>query len=310
MKLSEKLLLAIQTTKSNIIQNNKLSGIHAKSNKQKFTSNWIGFLRGVLASNKIEEAELEPLIMHTSEFLQHVSDDDAIELIEELEQAWPDVSDEAEGIIENILEFREDEAVEDGKHSPFNYYCGFLKGIACDNKITVSELNTAIELCQTFPTLLSEPRVSDLMENIKIIIADGIVDEDEQLDVCNWISRIVGDSFADTGLTSSMDMAATPEFEVAVTLNDLKNKNIVVTGIFADDFIQRDVIEALEAEGSRVTKSVSRKTDYVVFGNKGNKHWTHTHAGIKLMKAYDLQAKTGKPKMIRESEIRKLFSKD
>ena len=264
----------------------------------------------ILASNKIEEAELEPLIIHTSEFLQLVSDDDAIELIEELEQAWPDVSDEAEGIIDNILEFREDEAVEDGKHSPFNYYCGFLKGIACDNRISASELQTAIDICKTFPMLLDEPRVASLMKNIEIIIADGVVDQDEEAEVCDWISKIVGDSYADTGITSSLDVISSPEYETSISLSDLKNKKVVVTGIFAEDFIQKEVIEALEGEGVRVTRKVSSKTDYVVFGRKGNQHWTHTHAGTKLMDAYKLQQKTGKPKLIREAEIRKLFSKD
>ena len=309
MKLSEKLLIAMEAANENRVAEAKLSRFNSKLNKQKFTSNWIGFLRGVVASNSVEEAELEPLIVHTQDFLMHVSDDDAIELIEELKQSWPDVTDEAEGLLENILEFRESDASSDGKHSPYNYFCGFLKGIACDNKITVSELNTALQLCEQFPTLLSETRVSNLIENIQIIIEDGIVDAEEELEVCNWISKIVGDSFADTGLTSSMDMAATPEYETTISLDDLKNKSVVVTGIFADDFIQKEVIDTLEAEGIRVTRSVSSKTDYVIFGHKGNKHWTNTHAGTKLMRAYDLQAKTGKPKLIRESEIRKLFGK-
>lgn len=309
MKTSEKLLIAIQAAKAKRIETESLGHLHTVLNKKKFTSNWIGFLRGVLASSKIEEAELEPLIIHTEDFLNHVSDADAIELIEELEQSWPDVTEEAAGLLENILEFRESDAASDGRHSPYNYFCGFLKGIACDNKITISELHTAIQLCETFPTLLSETRVSNLMENIKIIIEDGIVDAEEEIAVCDWISRIVGDSFADTGLTSSMDMAATPEYETTISLDDLKNKTVVVTGIFAEDFIQKEVIDTLEAEGVKVLQKVSSKTDYVVVGHKGNENWTHTHAGTKLMKAHDLRARTEKPKLIHETAIRKLFRK-
>ena len=123
------------------INSKALETIHQERNLLKATCYWLGFLSGVLSSESVEKAELEPLILHSQEFLSNFHDEDAAELLLELEQAWPDISREAEGIIENIVDMRIEELDLNQGYNSTNLFYGFLKGIACDNVISKEELD-------------------------------------------------------------------------------------------------------------------------------------------------------------------------
>ena len=61
--------------------------------------------------------------------------------------------------------------------------------------------------------------------------------------------------------------------------NFFKNKTVVLTGKLAH-FTRSEFTKKLESLGAKVTGSVSKKTDYVIYG---------TDAGSKLTKAESLQ---------------------
>lgn len=315
MKTSEKMLEVIKRTRekndpfsqTNTISNKSLETVHAKKVAYKAKCFWLGFLRGLLASENITQDELEPLVMHTRELLSHFPDDDAYELLTEISMDWDDLLAEAEGLVENILEFREGEAELEEGYNAKNYFHGFLKGIACDNLITFSELNFAATFLTENPKLLKDPRVSVINDQIDLILADGEVDAEESDEICSWISRLVGDSFADTSLTAMTDQGGSEDYLKTLDINSIVNVDAVVTGVFNQKRSRRQIVTELKNLGVEIKQGVSKKTDFLIVADEASKYWATPNAGTKLLKAHDLKQETGKPNLVSEHLINQML---
>jgi NAD-dependent DNA ligase len=279
-----------------------LETIHKERNIKKATCYWLGFLRGVIASESVVQAELEPLIIHSNELLNYFHDDDAEELLAELEQQWPDASAEAEGIIKNILDVRLQEIDLEEGYNSINLFYGFLKGIACDNVITLKELKVFLNYLDSYPKLIEDPRILDIKLKTVAAMEDSIIDTEESDEICEWISRLVGDSFADTGLTRSTDSRLQNEILQEVSISDLKGSLVVITGTF-QNYSRRTIKERLSALNVTVVNSISRKVDYLVVSQEASRYWATPNAGTKLLKAHKLRAEFDRPMLIGEDTL-------
>jgi hypothetical protein len=284
-----------------------LGTIHREANHMKEICFWLGFLRGIVSSDGILTDELEPLILHTEEFLRHFPDEDADELLNEICNDWPDVSEEAEGIIENILEFRDENVDLSKGYNASNYFSGFMKGIACDNIISSQEVDKTLAFLSDHPEILKEPKVKDIRDQMISAMDDGHISTDESEELCSWISRLVGDSFADTGLSSCRDKAATEEFEKELQISDLVGSSVVVTGVFSGRLTRRQIVAALSAHGVEVVQSVTKKVTHLIVADEASRHWARTNAGTKLMAADKLRQNTGQPKLVSEMLLLQLL---
>ena len=314
MKNSEKLLSILDelrkrrsSTGSSKLNDAALVTIHREADHMKETCFWLGFLRGIVSSDGILTDELEPLILHTEEFLSHFPDEDAEELLIEICNDWPDVSEEAEGIIENILEFRDENVDLSKGYNANNYFSGFMKGIACDNIISSQEVDNALAFLSDHPEILKEPKVKDIRDQMISAMEDGDISIDESEELCSWISRLVGDSFADTGLSSNRDKAATEDFEKDLQLSDLVGSSVVVTGVFRGRLTRREVVAALSGYGVNVVQSVTKTVSHLIVADEASRHWAKPNAGTKLLKADILRQKTGHPKLVSENLLLKLL---
>ena len=315
MKTSEKMLEIIKRARernnpfsqTNTISDKSLETIHSKKAGTKAKCFWIGFLRGLIASEDIIQEELEPLVIHTSELLSLFHDDDAYELLTEISVEWEDVLAEAEGLVENILEFRESEAELDEGYNAKNYFHGFLKGIACDNRISYNELSFANTFLNENSKLLKDPRVADINNQIDLILDDGEVDAEESDEICSWISRLVGDSFADTGLTAMTDQGGSEDYLKTLDINSIVNADAVVTGVFNQKRSRRQIVAELEILGTEIKQGVSKKTDFLIVADEASKYWATPNAGTKLLKAHNLKQETGKPELVSEHLINQLL---
>ena len=289
------------------ISNKKLSFIHAKKINMKAKCFWIGFLRGLIASDDIVTEELEPLVIHTCEFLTFLNDDDANELLTEISLDWDDVREEAEALVENILEFREQEAELDEGYNATNYFQGFLKGIACDNRISYNELSFAASFLSENEMLFRDQRVEDIKAQIDLILSDGEVDEQEPDEICFWISRLVGSSFADTGLTSMTDQAGSEDYVRFLDVNRFEKAATVLTGVFSKNRSRKRIVDELEKLGANIKNTVSKKTNFLIVADEASKYWATPNAGTKLLKAHNLKQETGKPELVSEHLIKQLL---
>ncbi len=85
----------------------------------------------------------------------------------------------------------------------------------------------------------------------------------------------------------------TVEEKIEVSENAFKGKTVVITGTMSVS--RGEIKKQLEALGAKVSSSVSKKTDYVIFGED---------AGSKYDKAVELNVKT-----INEEEMNKMANK-
>ena len=289
------------------INKKALEVIHKEKNIQKATCYWLGFLKGVIASDSVVEAELESLVIHSRELLGFLHDDDAEELLTELELSWPDIENEADGLIENILDIRIKELNLNESYNSTNYFYGFLKGIACDNTVSINELNVLVELIEEHSNLLADPRIFGIHKKTLISLKDNVIDQDESDEICEWISRLVGDSFADTGLTNSSDGGLQQEILNDISFEDLKGSSVAITGTFKD-YSRIEIKKQLETMNVMLCNSVSKKVDYLIVSDEASKHWATTNAGTKILKAHKLKSKHGKPNFIDERSLLSLLT--
>lgn len=274
-----------------------LGRIHKASNDKKFFCYFTGFLEGILASGGIEVGEVEPLIVQCKDFVSNVSDGDAFDIVEDFDAellAYESVMD--------IAEIRSDRIDQGCEKSAVNRFLGFCAGIACDDIITDREATSLIDLAASNPTVLNDIHVRTLVNTCIEALEDGIVEKHESVEICNVITRLVGDAYCDTGISSLGNIPALNTIRLDDADTQLDGKHLVLTGAFSIS-PRRLIEDELSARGAEVMKSVSRKTDYVVVATESSRDWIQTHKGTKLIKALELQDKHGRPDFIPEANL-------
>ncbi|HDZ72486.1 MAG TPA: hypothetical protein ENH55_06840 [Aurantimonas coralicida] len=279
-----------------------LANIHRKANQRKAAAYWLGFLRGVLASSRVETREMGPLRIEAEQFLTLLHDEDAAELIRDLDTAWDDTSAEIYSVIECIVGVRSREFVIETDKDEVNEFYGFCAGIACDNVITPHEVEKLIDRVWRSDILLDDRRVASMAKTVSFAIADGRITPDESEDICDWITRLVGDSAADTGVATFgnvgvIDGALDDPAEVV-----FEGRMFVLTGKFAIG-PRKAVARMIAERGGGWKNAVCRKTDYLAVAASASRDWRHTHEGLKIMRAMKLRGKGGRPHMVQEPTL-------
>ena len=276
----------------------ELARIHYRANSRKALGYWLGFLRGVIASENVVRGELMPLRVEAHRFLALLHDDDAAELISDLD-LWAEDTGEIYNILETIVEMRSREFLVMNQKDLVNEFYGFCAGIACDNSITPKEVEKLLARLDTNPSLRDDKRIASLEHAARLSIDDGRITPEEGEDICGWISRIVGDSATDTGLPTFGNVGV-----IDGALNDrsqfvIRNRMFVLTGKFIIG--PRKVIGAkIEEFGGAWKNTMCSQTDYLVVATEASRDWKHSHEGGKILKAMDLRGKGGRPNVVHE----------
>lgn len=134
----------------------------------------------------------------------------------------------------------------------------------------------ALLIVQRFKNLnkIMQASVSDLtaIDTIGETIAESITTYFAQASVQKLVQELI-----DSGV--NIDYLGEDVSEEEIVDNFFKNKTVVLTGKLAH-FTRSEFTKKLESLGAKVTSSVSKKTDYVIYG---------TDAGSKLTKAESLK---------------------
>lgn len=295
--------------KNNVLEHEgvALGRINAKANHRKALFYWLGFLKGILASSKIETAEFTPLKIEAENFLRLLQDPDAFELLEDL-RMWKDEPGEIYKIIENIVDVRSRDLGATDEKDEINELYGFCAGIACDNRITPEEVETLLSALSRYSRIQSDGRVINLRNAAYRSIADGRITPDESDDICSWIAHLVGDSATDTGIATFGN--------VGVIEGALENHNDVVfdgrmfvlTGKFT--LGPRKVVQGMISDrGGEFKNSVCRNTDYLCVATEASRDWRHSHEGLKIIRAMELRREGRGPNLVHEGTLAKAFNR-
>lgn len=284
-----------------------LKKIHFEQNVEKYTQYWVGFLQGILSSGKIEELEVEPLKAICSDFLIKFNDPDANDLLQDLD-AWPDDANETTEFINDIIVERTGgiDEILDKKFVPESFFFGYLKGIACDNQIGIEELQGLIELGVADPELAkNDPRINEALTFSRFAIEDLQITAEENDEICQYISRVVGDSFADTGIGLPDDRPVLEGMCHNLSEVDFMDKNFVLTGSFS---LPKKVLgRAIKIKGGHVLNNITKSTDYLVMASKGSENYQTPNAGTKIKAAIKNRDKHGRLKFVLETTLKPIL---
>lgn len=278
-----------------------LGRIHNKSNASKLACHFTGFLEGVAASGMLEVGEIEPLLDECRTFVAKVVDGDAEDLIADFDADLMDHDS-----IVQVAEMRLRDMDPDCQKSAVNRFLGYCRGIACDNRITSGEAQGIIEQVGARDELLAVPGVREIYLTCVDAVQDEIVTSEESEEICEAIARVVGDSYADTGLSQVFGVANFDEHKIGRFPADLNGQRIVFTGNFQTS-PRRLLEEALADFGVIIGKSVTGKTDYLIVGGECSRDWIELNRGLKLRKALELRQTNSSPRFISEAQLIRLM---
>lgn len=274
-----------------------LGKIHADANKRKFFSHFTGFLDGIAASGAIETGEVEPLLIECREFVRRIADEDAFEILEDFEVQLLEHE-----TIEMMVSMRETEIDQACNKSKLNRFLGFCRGLVCDGIVTVEEAHGVVSFLDSNPELLEVVGVRQIYVCCIDAVEDGFISPDETRDICDAIGYIVGDSYADTGLSHVFGVGNFDEYRFNDFPTEIEGTVICLTGTFrvSPRRILEDEIAAL---GATIVKTVSRKTDFIVVGGEASRDWIEMNRGTKIRKAQALRVKQNSPNFVSEGQV-------
>ncbi|MDO6731328.1 hypothetical protein Q4577_14950 [Marinovum sp. 2_MG-2023] len=278
-----------------------LGKIHEAGNAKKFFCYFTGFLEGIVSSGGIEVGELEPLIRQCKEFVRNVSDCDANEILEDFDA---DLLEHE--FLKDAVYYRALNIDANCEKSSVNRFLGFCAGIACDDLIKIEEAEALVKYAQQNSCILQDVYARSVVRTYIEALDDGIVDAQESADICREITRLVGDAYCDTGISS---LGGTPVLDTLALGDDdgiLQDAIMVLTGNFS--ISPRKLIEEeLSARGAIIKKSVGKRTNFVVIASEASRDWVYTHKGTKIVKALQLRERENKPEFIAEHDLLRLL---
>lgn len=287
-------------------EGSQLARIHSNNNYRKAVAYWLGFLKGTLASERIEHAEYGPLKVEAENFLRLLHDPDAMELIDDL-RIWEREPKEIYEIIETIVSIRSREFIIENQKDEINEMFGFCAGIACDNHITPREVESLIQRLESYPRIKEDKRAQNLKRVCKLSIADGRITPDEEADICSWITKLVGDSATDTGIATFGNVGVLEDALSDASQLIFEARMFVLTGKFA--LGPRKAIEGMIGERGGGSKAmVCRNTDYLCVAAEASRDWRHSHEGLKIMRALELRAEGRGPALVHEVTLSQALS--
>lgn len=162
---------------------------------------------------------------------------------------------------------------------------GVVKGVAADGKVNLLEAQFLLSWMTRNAKYSSDKIVNLLYSRIKEMLADNILDLDEQKELMEILRDISGEHCpADQAEVT----AATFPLNKPTPVLDIPQSTFCFTGKFAYG-PRKECEKVITNLGGIVKNTISHFTDYLVIGTLSSSEWIHTSYGRKIEKAMDLR---------------------
>ncbi|WP_338490413.1 BRCT domain-containing protein [Pseudomonas trivialis] len=162
---------------------------------------------------------------------------------------------------------------------------GITAGLTADGKINQLEAEFLKSWIEIHLIHLEDPVVNILYQRLADMLSDGVLDEDESIELLETLHQFAGFSVGAPQRTTNVSR---------LPLNDpvpdlaWPDRVFLFTGVMA--YGPRKDCESLVLErGGMIGNSVNKKLHFLVVGSIGNEQWLHSSYGTKIKKAVELR---------------------
>lgn len=162
---------------------------------------------------------------------------------------------------------------------------GMVDGMVADNHLHEKEVQLLSTWLTANPDATSVWPGSVIARQVREVLADGIITEDERGHLLQVLTELVATDFSDTGNVSPETSTLPLNDSAAIEIRDA---GVCLTGEFL--YGTRAACERLtEKAGGVPMGNVSKKVAILVIGTRVSPDWVHTSFGRKIQRAAELQ---------------------
>ncbi|MGB3348301.1 MAG: NAD-dependent DNA ligase [Brucella anthropi] len=156
---------------------------------------------------------------------------------------------------------------------------GLARGLVADGAINQAEVEFLHKWLVANAGISDQPLIRVLFRRIDEILADGIVDDEEKVELLDTLNRFANRDFE---LGEVLKPTSLPLDHPAPALA-FEGKRYAFTGTFT--YGQRRHCEQAIHERGGTTGGVSQKTNFLVIGSYATEAWKHSSFGNKILNA-------------------------
>ena len=162
---------------------------------------------------------------------------------------------------------------------------GITAGLTADGKINQLEAEFLKNWIETHLIHLEDPVVNILYQRLADMLSDGVLDEDESVELLEILHQFAG---LPVGAPQRTANVSSLPLNDPIPELDWLDRVFLFTGVMA--YGPRKDCELLVTErGGVIGNSVSKKVHFLVVGSIGNEQWLHSSYGTKIKKAVELR---------------------
>lgn len=181
---------------------------------------------------------------------------------------------------------------------------GMGRGLIADGKVNQDEAEALLAFLEAQADVPQEPLALDLREQVRGMLEDGVLDEEESARLYDTLSKLVG---GEQALGECLRATTLPLDDPAPAV-EFAGRKFCLTGTFADGSKGRkDCAVRIEARGGTIQTDVSGKTDYLVIGEYASPAWKQSSYGGKIEKAAELKAAGKGVRIISEETLERIL---
>lgn len=162
---------------------------------------------------------------------------------------------------------------------------GITAGLTADGKINQLEAEFLKSWIESHLVHLEDPVVNILYQRLADMLSDGVLDEDESVELLEILHQFAG---LPVGAPQRTANVSSLPLNDPIPELDWLDRVFLFTGVMA--YGPRKDCESLVTErGGVIGNSVSKKVHFLVVGSIGNEQWLHSSYGTKIKKAVELR---------------------